>query len=166
MPKYPDARAGTRIDAALLDEMLPLVVVKTADESRASTITMADDADLTAAVVAGTYEVEFVLGITGTAGDIVTEWGVPAGTGGFKFCLGPSQTSTSRVNTSMRAGTHAFATNVEYGVNDTDAALAVERGIATVTTAGSITLRWSQITSNAAPSSIVANSYMRVRRIA
>src|SRR5690606_8411480 len=109
MPKFPPTPAGTRIDAALLQSMLPEVIVKPSTSDRASTTTLTIDPDLQFEGLAGaTYLVEFnLMPAAIQAAGFRTEWSVPADASGLKNVLGPASNATPNNNANgitMRAG--------------------------------------------------------------
>lgn len=128
-----------------------------------STTTLQDDTVLQGAVDAySTYLAIFGISALGTAGDIKFDWDGPSGVTGYRVCIGPTQTSTDRTNTSMRSAFHAFATDVQYGTSDaTNGGAILEVGVFTTdATAGTLILRHAQYTSNAAPSGTGIGSFM------
>lgn len=148
-------------------------VAKTADTSRSSTSTLADDPELTATVVAnGVYYVEFLVSAksTSTTPNIKTAWTTPTATG-LKFCIGPTNSAadfTTRTNTRGRFSAHNFSTSNDYITNSTNVGIAIlEKGIVTVGgSGGTIAFQWAQNTSNATATVVEAGSYMYIRRIA
>ena len=182
MAKYPPTPAGTRIDSALLQSMLPEYVVKATNTDRTSTTAMSPDPDLTAPVVANAvYCVEFYIYYGGghdtdsTAdGDFVTSWAVPAGTSGLKSVIGPganaASSSLAHTVNSVRLGIHQLTTNVQYACvrNATNLLqLAYEQGIITIgATPGNVTLQWAQEASSATATRVAAGSFMRLTRLA
>ena len=174
MPKFPPTPAGTRIDAALLQSMLPEVIVKPSTTDRASTTTLTIDPDLQFEGLAGaTYLVEFnLMPAAIQAAGFRTEWSVPADASGLKNVLGPASNATPNNNANgitMRAGVHQFGTDMTYaGVRDDNglAYLVQEFGIVTLVTAGTIGISWAQVNSNATATRLFLGSWMRVTRMA
>lgn len=143
------------------------LIDKPVTTSRSSTTAFADDPHLTATVVAGTYDVEFVLAVTGTDGDIKTTWAVPEGTVGLKMCWGPTLSSTDREATLMVAAAHNLPTTRTYGVNHaTNGGAILEKARIVVPTPGNVTLQWAQNSSSDNPSAVLVHSYMVITRYA
>ncbi|MFI5524975.1 hypothetical protein [Streptomyces platensis] len=171
MAQYPVLLAGQRITAAMLASMLPLEQMKFANTDRAATTTFADDPDLTIALEAGaTYRVEMYLHYAALdAARFKTMWSVPGTWTGNRSAVGPDQgqilSATSGGN--GRWGVHNFSTAVTYGTRDNagNQCYALEEGMVTTTTAGTLALQWAQATSNATASRLAAGSYMRVKRL-
>lgn len=163
--------AGQFLLAEDLDDlanMLPRTFTKPADQTYSSTVTAQNDVDLTCSLEANsTYEVVMNLVMMGTAGDIITLWSAPINAAGFKICQGPALTSTDRSDTTMATAAHGLATQRGYGLNSaTNFAGARETGLVVTIDAGTLTLQHMQNSSNAAPSGLVANTWMTVRKIA
>lgn len=163
--------AGQILPAAALDAivgMLPRVFVKAADQLYSGTTTFQNDVELTCSLEANSvYEVLVTMALSGTDGDIKTTWSVPDGATGLKMCLGPALASTDRTDTTMRSAAHNLTTNtVTYGVNHaTNYAGALEHGLVTTVSAGTLTIQHTQSTSTANPSGLAASSRMTVRKI-
>lgn len=148
-------------------------IYKPAITSRSATTTLANDPDLTMTVaINATYRVEFwILGTSASATpNIKTAWTVPASTTGVKFAVGPTDTASglvTRFNTNMRSTGHSFTTTCIYQLDGTGVEAIHESAVITTAgTSGSVTLQWSQGTSNATASSVDAGSYMVVTRLA
>ncbi len=174
MAQYPTIYAGQRLTATLLRSMMPRFVLKAADTNRASTTTLSADPELvTETLEAGsTYYLEFMLGVSAlAAADIKIDWDVPAGSTGFRYADGPGSTAldASADNILMRAGVHAFTSSiVTNGVRDNANQFRItERGYVVVgATAGAVSLRWAQNTSNVTASRVAAGSLLRYWRLA
>jgi hypothetical protein len=166
-------QAGRIVDAADYTPGLGLgisdYVVKPTNESLSSSTTFQADNDLVLALAAGTYEVEVFLIVTGpAAADIKTAWTVPSGATGSRLCIGPTSVAasfTGQAETQARMSAHGWGTSVSYSI-DTAAVAIVERGPLVVTTAGTLTLTWAQVTTNATATVVGTNSYLKVTRIA
>lgn len=170
MTLYPPWLAGQRVTAALLTGMQPQYVIKQADETVTSSITYQDDDELFFPLEANAlYEVEFVLAPGGvTTGDIKTRWGVPSGATGFKWCVGLGVSATTRDDGgNIKMAVHGHGTDCIYGtVSTTSVGASREIGfVDTSSTPGNLVLQWTQNTSNATGSKILAGSYLRVLRI-
>lgn len=166
-------QAGRIFDAADYTPGLGLGIadhiVKATNESVVNA-TLQNDNDLLFALAANAvYEVEAFLIVTGpTAADIQTAWTVPSGATGSRLCMGPTPTAaafTGQEQTQARMSAHGWGTAVTYSI-ETSAVALVERGPVATTTAGTLTLRWAQVTTNATATVVGANSYLKVTRIA
>lgn len=174
MAQYPDIAGATKVDDVLLASMLDNFVIKAADATPRTVATLVNDPDLTFPVVANAlYEVAFHVrfGALQAAG-LRTAWAVPAGTSGNRECLGPGSanaTQTDANTTEMRWAVHGYTTAVLYTDPRNSVSLhthLMEKALVAVgATAGSITLQWGQATANATGSLIVAQSYVKYRRI-
>lgn len=174
MAQYPIIPAGSRITSGLLMSMLPQVMYKAANTDRSATTAFTDDPDLTVALEANAvYHASFYLHYAGLdAARFKTIWSAPVGASGLRSCVGPDQgvvlSSTSTGGTG-RWGVHAFTTSVTYGTRDpsaTNQAFALEEGVITTTSAGTLALQWAQVTSNATASRLGAGSTLHLRRLA
>ena len=120
MAQYPVITAGTRLTADLLNSMMPNTVIKPADTTRASTVTVATDPDLSTGTLnaGGVYIIEFRIQFSCLqAAGIKTAWLVPAGTGGSKDAYGPASGATANSNgdtSDLRWAVHGLATAVPY----------------------------------------------------
>lgn len=162
--------AGTRLLTTTFDalfEQIPRTFRKPSDQFYDTTTTFQNDVDLSCSLEANSvYEIEFNLVLSGTAGDIQTAWSPPSGATGYKLCLGPAATSTDRSDTTVATAAHNLTTVRSYGLNSaTNFAGAREKGLVVTVAAGTLTLTHTQLSSNAAPSGLAANSWMIVRKI-
>lgn len=157
---------------------VPVYRYKPANTDRNSTTTFADDPDLACPLDANAvYRVEFWLHYaaidqvsSSPAGRFKSMWSVPAGWTGNRSAVGADQgtvLSSTSSGGQGRWGVHNFSTACTYGDRDssTNQALALEEGIVTTTTAGSITLQWAQAVSNAANTRLAQGSTLCVTRI-
>ncbi|NJP42265.1 hypothetical protein [Actinacidiphila epipremni] len=167
---YPTIHAGQRVTAGLLASMLPLSVVKTVDESRASTTAMATDGALKLTVEAGaTYLMEgYVsysqnLAASSTSG-IKLGWTAPAGSTlvwSSDGTDGPTSLTGQDVTSNGLAGTRNLPSNLGTAMR------AAPTGQLTVGgTGGTFGLQWAQIASNATATLVRAGSWLRLIRVA
>lgn len=174
---------GETVTAALMnaeirDQMNTLIadvdyVHKTADESVTSSTTIQNDNHLLVSVAANTeYEIIVRLAVNGSAAaDFKMAWTMPAGCTGQRFSRGPAVSSaTSTADTTTRASglTDNFTTEINYGVFSTGQLSFVEEILYVVTagTAGVVQLKWAQNASSGTATTVVAGSYIVVRRTA
>jgi hypothetical protein len=154
--------------------MIDNYIIKPSDTTRASTTTVAADPDLVVPVVANSvYLIEFVVWFAGLqAAGFKTDWSVPAGTSFNKRVSGPGSANAIEGNantTELRWAVHGQGTAVSYTNPRNSAGLTtytVETAIATIAaTAGNVTLRWAQNTSNATGTVVITGSHARYRQI-
>ena len=144
-----------------------------ASTTRTSTVTLADDPDLTTTLDANAiYYVEFKLRVACVnAEDFMTDWTVPSGAAGNRDCFGPSETATTDAegdSNLARYGTHGFATDVVYGGvrNSTSNQMPVrESALVTTTDGGTLALRWAQGTSGVNGTTLASGSSLYVKRV-
>lgn len=123
-------------------------------------------------VANASYEVEFWVYFQSAVDcDIRTAWTVPAGATGLKTAVGATDTAasyTGRQDTRMRIGVHAFGTEIGYQLQlGNFPQVCYERGIVTTAaTAADLVFRWGQFTATVGDLTRIANSYMKVTRIA
>lgn len=173
MSQYPDISASDDFTVEMLRSMITNYVIKSGSESTASDATINDDSDLLFAVEANaTYHVKFnVFAAATTTADIKTAWSVPTGAAGLRKVSGPGSTAAdgSADNVAGKFGVHGFTTEITYsGVRNSNTLqfwILEEALVITSSTAGNVTFRWSQATSNAT-ASIVYASWAEYRRIA
>lgn len=174
MSQYPDIAGATKVDDVLLTAMLPNYVIKPADATPRTAVTLIADPDLTFPVVANAvYDVTFRFRWAGLlAAGLSTTWSVPTGTSGNREVEGPGSANAAQAdaNTStMRWTVHGYNTAANYTNPRNSTSLQVwceEHALVAVgSTAGSITLNWGQWTANATGSLINAQSYVKYRRI-
>ena len=143
------------------------VLVKNSNAALTSTTTLADDNQLiTPTVSAGIYEVDLGVFFTGTAGDLRVGLNLPAGSTGSIGLVGPGTTATSTYDVATaRRVTLPDTYGLPVGGDGADA-YATVKAIVRVTTPGTITARWCQDTSSAATTTVYADTFMRVRKVA
>lgn len=144
---------------------------KTADTSRASTITATADPHLTVAVSANsTYEVEaYIIYNANITGDFGMQFGVPAGAAGSWSGVGWGRDATASVGTAgwtVRMNENSITQNRTYGGDTTDLTIHCKGVVVTAGTAGNFTMDWAQAVSDAGATIVKTNSYMTLRRVA
>lgn len=149
-----------------------VTVHKPGNTDRPSTTALVADPHLTVQLQANAkYLVEYHLYYAAlSAAAFKTAWGVPAGAAGNRSVLGPgsSATNANADDMSVRSGVYAPAAAVVYGTRNhaTNLVHAVESGIITTTSAGTLALSWAQSVSNATATRLAAGSYVQVTRLA
>lgn len=144
--------------------------VKTADETRTATITVADDGHLYASLDANsTYRFRAMLLFDGPeAADASITFTAPTGaTGGWSPIAGTLGTTTPDGSASVKMAARQFGSNSDIGVMASSATLAgliaLPHGlVATGPTPGTLRLRWAQQTSNATAVTLKAGSTLEV----
>lgn len=144
---------------------------KPSQTSRTQTVTPTPDPHLTLELEAGLWEIEAGLyygSATGPNGIRVT-WEVPAGTETvcLRLCMGPSPTSTSGSDTSIRAiglsPTQAATYGSRSGIDSP--AYATEAALLRITTPGTVAIAWAQQTTSDLATRLHAGSWLRAEYI-
>jgi mannose/fructose/N-acetylgalactosamine-specific phosphotransferase system component IID len=161
MAQFPAVAAGQRITAALLDQIIPLQVIKPADQSLTSNTTLQNDTDLTLPVVAGaTYificYLDFEGGASGSS-DLKLQWSVPSGAA-LRYACPHINAGGSNV----LQNTNTATTNVTLQTNGAATLLGVMMTGTLVmsSTPGNITLQWAQNTSSGTATIVHAQSML------
>ncbi|MFB7111720.1 hypothetical protein [Streptomyces sp. NPDC056291] len=131
-------------------------VRKTADQSRTSTTTLANDSQLLLPVVANASYTLFLMCVFsgGTTGDIKFAWSVPSGT---------------TLRWTDQTGVSGLATDTDvYNApgGTTQVAFQIWATVVTSATAGNVTFQWAQSATDATATIVRANSYLRLERFA
>lgn len=166
MATYPEIYAGQRITSGLLRSMLSDEIAKPIDETINNSTVFHDDSDLHVPLDANAkYRVEFDLSAVSPASALFrTDWVVPLGASGLKYCVGP--VGSDRDASLGRFSVHSFSTDVSYGCESSTLGSAIrETGVITTTNAGTLQLRWAQVTAVAGDTGLSAGSRLVVRRI-
>ena len=145
---------------------IPLAAVKTADQSVTSSVTMVNDTELFAPIVAvGTYQFECYLDYTGAnaAGQLQWRWIVPTGTTMRYQSIFQGTGGAAVVHLTNIAGDTPNANSL--GTGTLMAATMIGTIVAGVN-AGNMQLQWAQVASNATATTVRAQSCLILRRIA
>ncbi|MET7452542.1 hypothetical protein ABZT03_11710 [Streptomyces sp. NPDC005574] len=183
---YPSVAGGQRITGTLLRSMLPQVVRKTADTSRAATTTRTADPHLTFEVEANAvYVLDGWLKYDGPiAADLNLDWTVPSGSlgewTGFGAGVGTViSTNTTPTLTSDTQSSRGYLIRTE--TNDIDAArsfgclgtvgltpltVMLNGTIRVGSTPGTYSMDWAQLVSDATAVTLYTDSWLRLQRIA
>lgn len=165
--QYPTILAGQAYTAGLIQGFAPLGAWKTSDTSRASTVTLTSDPDLTLNVVANAfYKFKCYLdfeAVAGTGFGIQWQWAVPAGST-LRYHLVCNSTSATPVvaNTLQATDIGSSAGNGPGSLQGAE----MTGTLFTSTLAGAITLQWAQATSSATATIVHAQSFMELGRLA
>jgi len=160
---------GQLLTAGRLNRALPLTAFKSATTSRASTTTVAADPDLAIPIPGDSlvpYAIEGFLGITGAAigqADIKI---------GLTYSGSMSQGTWMGQGVDMSGATLArfygqsIGTNTQsFGVNGGNFSIVELNGLISPTSAGTLTLSWSQNTSNTTATNLRLGSWLRLSRL-
>jgi hypothetical protein len=174
MATYPTIATGQRVTAAMLTDMQTQTYVKQSNETRTSTTTYANDAELAGIPLAvGTYEIIGQFAMIGGAGGIAikTQWSF-TGTwsGPLRLCEGPTSGNTTAGSGAVSTQRSAYATNADcvYGLSTSavyTTVMEISKQI-TVTVAGNMALSWAPNVSSATSGGIRQSSWIDVKRIA
>ncbi len=129
-------------------------VTKDADQTRNSTTTLADDSALTISLPVGRFTFEAVLFSAAGAGALKYGWTVPAST-------------SMRWNTPQSTPALYLNETQTLTVSDTstNGIMTELKGNVRILTAGTFALQWGQNASNAADTSVLLNSWMRLQKL-
>lgn len=181
---YPTLLAGQRITAGLLSSMQPMVARKTSDTSRAATTTTTADPHLTFDIVAnGVYIMDGWLKYDGaTAADINIDWTAPSGCLGEYTSWGSgnaSITATAGITLTsdtqsvrgymIRTETNDISQSRSFaclGTGLTPLTLFLKGTVRNGSTAGTYSLDWAQLASDATSTTVYTDSWIRLQRIA
>lgn len=148
---------------------VPNIIRKPLDTLRTSTTTTADDPHFTFSAEANsTYFIQIFLYISSnTTADFKSAWSVPSGSGGLRWVLGEAIAGTDYATTTMRTSVHQPTTEVAIGGHSVSLfSGAMETAvISTGATAGPITFKWAQNTSDANQTGIRQHSVMIYRKV-
>ena len=158
------------VDSAL-ESKKTLFARKTGDLSRASTATAADDPDLQVTVAAsGVYRLDvglFFVAASTTAGDFKAQFAAPTGAtvmaSGITFAAA-SSAATDDITTCITLTTWMSCGVVHTG--DPFNPCKIDGLLVVGGTGGLFKVQWSQNASNVTPTTLKANSYLRLVRLA
>jgi hypothetical protein len=165
---YPVWAAGQRVTAALLTAMQPIEAVKSTATPRASNTVLTADPHLTLAVAANAaYDLSGFIAYDGqyNAGNLLLDWTLPAGARMLWSANGPAVGGTAAfASNTVLAGTGNPLSAGTYGTGGSYTALNPRGRLVTGASAGSITLTWAQVTSNAMATTLRADSRIQLDR--
>jgi len=168
--KYPELFAGMKVTADLMSAGQPDIVTKQITESVTSSTTFQNDDELFVSVEANAkYDVElFLLHSSGTTGRLKIQFTAPA-SASFAWGVHAAEVNTTTSNavpeTVMASRTIGETAQIGGG-NATGTTAFVRGTLTTSATAGTLTLQWAQVTSNATASQVRAGSILSIKRIA
>lgn len=164
MPYFASAQ---KLTAALLNPLVPLTALKTADESIASSTALQADNELTLALPASAqYTLDVMLFYTASAsGELKLGFTFPSGCvvhlAGVGYVLSGSFTIDLTSQLSMTSGT----TSLSYEGSGATTSVSLRGTVLNGVTAGNLQLIWAQNTSNATATVVKAGSWLRLIRI-
>jgi hypothetical protein len=148
---------------------VPNVIRKPSDTLRSSTTTTTDDPHLTFSAEANSaYFIQLFLFISSTTtADFKCAWTVPSGAAGLRWVLGEAVGGTDYATTTMRTSTHQPGTDVPLGGHSTSLFNGVQETAVFTTgaTAGPITFKWAQNTSDANQTGVRLGSLLIYRKV-
>lgn len=143
---------------------------KAADQSIVNSNVLIDDADLQIPVAAGeVWQVEGLLFVDGPqAADLAVRISAPPGATGYWRALGPAGSATSTTAVSINPGAATVGASMGIGLLGAGVVTPVKiEGLVTVTTAGTLLVRWAQQAIDpAVPVIVKAGSHIQARRVA
>ncbi|MDJ0460575.1 hypothetical protein [Streptomyces sp. H27-C3] len=182
---YPNLLAGQRLRASTLRDMLPMTARKTSDTSRTATTTAVADPHLTFDLVANAvYIMDGWIKFDGpAAADLNIDWTAPSGTLGEWAAMGAGNGQVVSANTTpaliadtqssrgylVRTESTDITAARSFGCLGTGLAplTAVIHGTIRVgSTAGTYSLDWAQLVSDAGATTLYTDSWLRFVRIA
>jgi len=181
---YPPVAGGQRITGALLRSMLPLTARKTSDTQRSATTTTVADPHLQFELEANAvYTLTGWLKYDGpTAGDINIDWTAPAGCLGEYTAWGSGNASiTATVGVTLTSDTQSVrGYMIRTETNDisqsrsfgclglalTPLTIQIWGTVRNGPTAGTYSLDWAQLASDASPTTLYTDSWLELRRTA
>jgi hypothetical protein len=157
---YPAFFVGQRLTATLLTSAQEISAWKIASTSRNTTISRTADPDLTLSVEANSlYTGKFVIVYSSTSVTPGLNWsfGVPAGaTGHYTYTAGQTTTDTN-IYFAIASGGGPPTINGTLGLSG-------QFWLDTAATAGTFSINWAQLVSNAANVTLEAGCYMTLKR--
>ncbi len=146
-----------------------VTLVKPSNTTVTNNATLGVDPHITLPVVANAqYLLDGYLDYDGTfgAGGIQLDWSVPAGASMRWAPLGNASADTTQKYTSNGTPVGSAVAAGTYGTGGQHNTLSPRGYLATAGTAGNITLRWAQAAASAGGTTLYANSWVRLHRIA
>lgn len=156
--------AGSRITASVIKSIAPQAVIKGADQSVTSSVTLAPDDDLSLAVIAGaSYLFEFYLAYEAATGqDLQAAWDVPSGASlryqAVRVKISGAETVEQTVSAASVWGAQGGGAGVVQAASG-------HGTLVVATTPGSLQLNWAQNTSGSTATIVHAQSYAALWRI-
>jgi hypothetical protein len=168
---YPTFLAGQRLTAGLLRSAQPQALRKTADESRESTTTLADDTHLVFAAEANAVYTMYgwIKYFANNTPDIKMQFTVPTGCLGEWAWLMPGAGTAAATTNGYSIRTESNDVNVVrtgFGTSNSDHNTPVSGIFRMSSTAGNIALQWAQNTSDASANILYTDSWLMFQRIA
>jgi len=166
-----DFSTGAEPSATDYEFVLPRFAIKTADETVTSSATLQDDDELTLTVEANkSYEVSGFVRWTcaSVTPDMQVAFSLPSGASLAWWGAGPYTDLTGQ-NSNLNQYAPDDTGVVWYGTNNSatfPSAMIISGLLIVGATAGSLTFRWAQQTSNASGVTVKARSWLKLLRVA
>lgn len=149
----------------MIVSMQPIFVLKAADEIVNNSATLQNDNELFLTVEPATYLLDgWLRHQSPTAADLKLDFTSPSGTSGHWTSFGLMNTATT-TSGDLLAETLTISQTCTAGGAGSNVAV-VLKGTIVVTTAGTLQLRWAQQTATASDTTMRANSWLKLTRIA
>lgn len=167
MSVYPDIEVGDIVTADLLTSMLPIYIVKSANETVTSSTTLQTDDELvTPTLAVGVWSIRgsFVMS---TVTAVKIAW-ISTGTiVGNRRCMGPgSSATTAEDNSTIRWPSSGITTANVYGYRSGTLQYHIlEFGIFTVSVAGTLAVQWAQNVSSGTATTMHSTSHLEIKRV-
>lgn len=152
--------AGQKLTADALNQLLPTIAAKATDQTVNNSSTLVDDDDMVIALAANSvyrFEAVFVYNSNTTA-DIKIGYTIPSGAS----TTAVTDYFDTALTRNMIPHVAAPTTGTPMGGNASNAP-AWTKGTVTTTTAGNLTIRWAQNTTNASNTVMKAGSFLAVQ---
>lgn len=158
--------AGQRVTAARLNFLLPIIVIKTADESLSTSTTLQNDNDLAAAMVANaTYRMQgMIFYSSGATPDIKVAFTFPSGVTAYWGGAGYDVTAGSNTVRFVSQRAAASGSSLLFEGSTADAHLLLNGLFIVGSTAGNLQFQWAQ-NSSSGTTTVQAGSWMSLTRV-
>lgn len=147
---------------------VPRTIRKITDTNRTATNTSTADPELQFTVEANTiYAVEaMIFYISDAAADFKSSWIGPGTTNGLRAVIGQALSAANRDDATIRIGAYGMTGDLTFAGTTSNFNAVWERIHLTSDTAGTVSFRWAQVTSNPALTAVKAGSYIIVKKVA
>lgn len=168
--QYPTIRAGQKATAGLLQSIIPVMLVKAADQSVTNSATKVDATDLTFTAAANTTylaKLRMAYWLSSATGLFQMGWAGPTGTTFQRYTLVPAGTNTTATTEYMRRRGGASSTPGTTETTNVGAWLFEDVIVRVGGTAGTVSVQFAQQVATAATSAtVLADSYIELRQLA
>ncbi len=144
---------------------IQLFARKTSDQLVSNSTTLVDDNDLQMSIGANeVWEVNWMLRVTGSAGDFQFAVTIPSGATMWITARGDADDSNDDYGELTTSGS-ALQLNNAMSISDTGTLIELKGIVTNSSTAGTVKLRWSQAVANATATRVKAPSYLHATRL-